>query len=389
LPSVETRKVAGQFKCLIPIESKNIHAKLPLHCLETGIESKDDPKLTRYFVACVRENGIAGSVFLPISAGKLPVVCIGCVSSTSLSLEISITQRFHGPTSVQEETCNQPDSFGVSCTVHSEGMLILYHLNRAIAITAILIASAPCALLAQAARINKASITQPEPGAVLVELFTSEGCSSCPPADALLRQINGRQTESGQLIVGISEHVTYWNQLGWSDPFSSNFYTERQYAYGQRFHLDSVYTPQMVINGEKQIVGSDRADLLRAIREEQKPQPISVHINAVSVHDRALAIDFSISGNVPSGGADLFAAVTDDSAKSGVTRGENSGRTLSHVSVARSITRIAKVSSQMEQTIQILLPGPSAASENQGRHLILFAQAPDLGRVLGVDTKAF
>jgi hypothetical protein len=183
--------------------------------------------------------------------------------------------------------------------------------------------------------------------------------------------------------------VTYWNQLGWSDPFSSYSYTERQNVYGQRFHLDSVYTPQMVINGEEQIVGSDRAGLLRALREEQKPQPISVHINAVSVHDRSLMLEFSITGNISSGGADLFAAVTDDSTKSSVTRGENSGHTLSHVSVARSITRIAKVSSQTEQTVQIPLPSPSALSENQGRHLILFAQAHGLGRVLGVDTKAF
>jgi hypothetical protein len=264
-----------------------------------------------------------------------------------------------------------------------------YHPNRATAITAISVAFSLCALPAPATGIGKASTTEVRPSAVLVELFTSEGCSSCPPADALLRQIEGKQTESGQLIVGISEHVTYWNELGWSDPFSSGSYTERQYAYGQRFHLDSVYTPQMVINGEEQIVGSDRAGLLRAFREEQKPQPFSVHINAVSAHDRFLTLEFSITGNVPPGGADLFAAVTDDNAKSSVTRGENSGRTLSHVSVARSITRVAKVSSQMEQTIRIQLPSAGTLSENQRRHLILFAQAPDLGRVLGVDTKEF
>ena len=78
------------------------------------------------------------------------------------------------------------------------------------------------------------------PGAVLVELLTSERCADCPPADALLRQIEGKQTESGELIVVISEHGTYWNQLGWSDPFSSGSYTERETAYGQRFHLDGV-----------------------------------------------------------------------------------------------------------------------------------------------------
>ena len=107
----------------------------------------------------------------------------------------------------------------------------------------------------------------PAPRVVLVELFTSEGCSSCPPADALLRQVNGTQTAAGQLIVGISEHVTYWNSLGWSDPFSSSLYTERQNAYGERFHLDGVYTPQMVINGTEQIVGSDRAAFARAIQK--------------------------------------------------------------------------------------------------------------------------
>src|ERR1700679_3524239 len=154
--------------------------------------------------------------------------------------------------------------------------------NRATAITAILIASALCALPAQTTRISKASTPEAEPGAVLVELFTSEGCSSCPPADALLQQIAGKQTESGQLIVGISEHVTYWNQLGWPDPFSSDSYTERQNAYGRRFHLDSVYTPQMVINGEEQVVGSDKAAIVRALREEQNPQSLSVHIQAVS-----------------------------------------------------------------------------------------------------------
>ena len=103
-----------------------------------------------------------------------------------------------------------------------------------------------------------------KPKVVLVELFTSEGCSSCPTADALLRQINGTQTNGGRLIVGISEHVTYWNSLGWSDPFSSSIYTDRQNGYGQRFRLDSVYTPQMVVNGTEQFVGSDQTALTRA-----------------------------------------------------------------------------------------------------------------------------
>jgi hypothetical protein len=94
--------------------------------------------------------------------------------------------------------------------------------NRATAITAIFGVSALCALLAQATGISKAPVAVAEPGALLVELFTSEGCADCPPSDALLRQIEGEQTESGQLIVGISEHVTYRNQFGWSEQFSSD-----------------------------------------------------------------------------------------------------------------------------------------------------------------------
>ncbi len=96
------------------------------------------------------------------------------------------------------------------------------------------------ALSAQPSTHLDSNNAQPGHRAALVELFTSEGCSSCPPADALLQQVNGRYSDSGQLIVGVSEHVTYWNSLVWSDPFSSPTYTERQNTYGQRFHLDSV-----------------------------------------------------------------------------------------------------------------------------------------------------
>lgn len=222
--------------------------------------------------------------------------------------------------------------------------------------------------------------------AVLVELFTSEGCSSCPPADALLKQVNGTQTSGGQLVVGISEHVTYWNQLGWSDPFSSSVYTERQNAYSERFHLEGVYTPQMVINGAEQIVGSDRAGLLRAVQKEDEERPrISLRIVSLSVAGSTLTVNFSTSGDLPAQGADLIAVLADDSDRSSVLHGENSGRTLAHVSVARSISRVARVQAAGERTVQIQIPSSFQAS--QGHHLILFAQAPGNGRVLGTDTK--
>lgn len=221
---------------------------------------------------------------------------------------------------------------------------------------------------------------------VLVELFTSEGCSSCPPADALLRQVNGTQTSEGQLIVGISEHVTYWNSLGWSDPFSSSAYTDRQDAYSRRFHLDGVYTPQMVINGAEQIVGSDRAALLQAVMKEEAQQSrMALRILSVEVSRSGLKVHFSASGELPAHGVDLIAVLADDSDRSSVLHGENSGRMLAHVAVARSISRIANMQTAGEGTAQI--PIPSSFQASQGHHLILFAQTPGNGRVLGTDTK--
>jgi hypothetical protein len=222
--------------------------------------------------------------------------------------------------------------------------------------------------------------------AVLVELFTSEGCSSCPPADDLLKLVNGSQTNGGQLVVGISEHVTYWNSLGWSDPYSSPAYTERQNAYSERFHLEGPYTPQMVINGAEQIVGSDRGALLHAVEKEDAESPrLSLRIVSVNVAGNTLTVNLATTGDVPKQGADLMAVLADDSDRSNVLRGENSGRTLAHVAVARSITRVARVKTAGELTVQI--PIPTSFQANQGHHLILFAQTPGNGRVLGTDTK--
>jgi hypothetical protein len=220
---------------------------------------------------------------------------------------------------------------------------------------------------------------------VLVELFTSEGCSSCPPADALLRQINGTQTNAGQLIVGISEHVTYWNSLGWSDPFSAAIFTERQNAYGQRFNLESVYTPQMVVNGSQQFVGSDKAGLAQALRKETQASPVDIRILSTKLDGNSITVSFAAGGEIPAHGVDIVAVVADDLDQSSVLRGENSGRMLAHVAVARSLTKVAKVEAATEKTIQI--PVPSLFHQSAAHHIILFAQTSGNGRVLGSASK--
>jgi hypothetical protein len=247
---------------------------------------------------------------------------------------------------------------------------------------AIAIAGLTCLAVPQA----KSTTATPNQGAVLVELFTSEGCSSCPPADALLRQVNGTQTRGGRLIVGISEHVTYWNALGWSDPYSSPVNTDRQNDYGARFHLEGIYTPQMVINGSQQIVGSDRGAFASAIqKEDEQHPPISLHILSLKVEGSTVDIAYSADGAVPAHGADLIAVLADDYDRSNVLHGENAGELLAHVAVARSLVRVGRLQGAGERTVQIKLP-PSYQSAAK-HHLILFAQTPSNGPVLGVDTK--
>lgn len=227
-----------------------------------------------------------------------------------------------------------------------------------------------------------------KPKVILVELFTSEGCSDCPAADELLRRVDQKQANSGQLIVGISEHVTYWNHLGWADPFSLKIYDQRQDAYSSRFGLDSVYTPQMVVNGAEQFVGSDSAKLSESLRKEEKqPSSVAVHILSASVANGHLNVTYSASGYFPSQGLDLIAVLADDSDQSSVPRGENSGRTLKHVAVARSLTRVTTLKAQAESTTQ--LPLPTSYSSAQAHHLILFVQAAGNGRVFDADTKPF
>lgn len=232
-------------------------------------------------------------------------------------------------------------------------------------------------------------VAQGTPHAVVVELFTSEGCSSCPPADALLRSINARRTVSGQIVVGISEHVTYWDRQGWKDPFSAEAYTQRQEVYRSRFGLDSSYTPQMVVNGERQVLGSDSPGLLKAMKETDHapgPRVGTVRIGSAVLAGDKVRVTYTASGG---GGVDVFAVVAEDAVTSEVGRGENSGKTLSHVSVARSLKRVAGSADGRERTVEV--PSGATGDATTGnappgkRHVILFVQRAGLGPIEAVD----
>lgn len=235
---------------------------------------------------------------------------------------------------------------------------------------------------------SPANANPPARPPVLVELFTSEGCSDCPPADTLLRQIDGKVTPEGQLIVGISEHVTYWDRLGWKDPFSSEVFTSRQEEYGRRFGLDSVYTPQIVVNGREQLVGSDGRSLVAAFAKEAvRHSQISMRIQSAQLVADHLEFRYSADG-IPAGNkVELLAVVVDDMDQSNVTRGENSGRNLTHAAVAHAFFPLGTLLSTPGRDISVPLPSSMQADLNRRHHLIVFAQQSGGGAVLGVDTR--
>ncbi len=220
---------------------------------------------------------------------------------------------------------------------------------------------------------------------VLVELFTSEGCSSCPPADAMLTNLDRLQPVSGAQIIVLGEHVDYWNHDGWTDKYSSSAITERQNEYGHRFKLNDVYTPEMVVDGETQFNGSDAKAAVHAIEEARSKPKVGVRISSVSVEGKAVHLHVDADALPASLGvrkADVFVAVALNSAESQVLRGENKGRDLKHVAVALTVTKVGTAEAQGSFNRDVVVKIPSAV-EAANLRVIAFVQESDAGPVLG------
>jgi hypothetical protein len=220
---------------------------------------------------------------------------------------------------------------------------------------------------------------------VLVELFTSEGCSDCPPADTLLEKLDKSQPVAGADVVVLSEHVDYWNDIGWKDPYSSHEFSERQSAYGDRFRLRSIYTPQMVVDGRIELVGSDERGAIEAIQNAAKTEKIPVTLSAIhSDGSNTIALHIetaALPSDVLAESVNVLVAVADDSDESHVIRGENAGRTLHHVAVVRTLVLVgtAEKGSSFSKDARIHLNGGNS------RNVRLVALAQDKsGRIWGV-----
>jgi hypothetical protein len=217
---------------------------------------------------------------------------------------------------------------------------------------------------------------------VVVELFTSEGCSSCPPADAILLQLSQQKPSDGTQLILLGEHVDYWDNIGWVDRFSSRQLSARQSEYAHALHA-TVYTPQMVIDGEEQFVGNGAAEVHSRIAAAAKqPKPAQV---SVAWEGRA-GLRVNVHSAQPLK-ADVLLAITEDGLSTQVPKGENAGKTLHHAAVVRQLREIGKLDDgTFEKTIDVARDPQWQPANLKAAVLV---QDPSSKKILGAGVVAF
>jgi hypothetical protein len=203
---------------------------------------------------------------------------------------------------------------------------------------------------------------------IVVELFTSQGCSSCPPANAYLNELSRDRRD----ILPLAFHVTYWDRLGWKDPFSLPAATQRQDQYGHRFG-DGSYTPEMVVDGAAGMVGSDRGDVASAIENAKRHSQTAAAVSATRNGERV-----SIQVESGSGTAKVLLIGFDHEHTTAIGRGENSGRTLTEANVVRSIRSVGQWSGS---PLRLSEPFP------EGQDVAVVLEAPG-GQIIGASRLA-
>jgi len=224
---------------------------------------------------------------------------------------------------------------------------------------------------------------------VLLELFTSEGCSSCPPADAWLQQLDAQQPLPDAQLIVLSEHVDYWNNDGWTDPFSSSLVTDRQAAYVRALGLSSAYTPQLIVDGTSELHLENQQQVNDVLLKAEKAPQLPVSIGSVHIEGSAPAIlraHIEVDGTSSRHNADIFAALALDHAESQVLHGENGGHRLKHVAVVQELVKIGKLEKgkAFTQDYQLKL---KSGQDPKNLRLVVFVQESGPGSVLGAALK--
>jgi hypothetical protein len=222
---------------------------------------------------------------------------------------------------------------------------------------------------------------------VVVELFTSEGCSSCPPADALLARLAEEQLGPNVQLIALEEHVDYWNELGWVDPFSSRDWTSRQYDYAGALKNGNPYTPQMVVDGTVEFVGNRTQQARESIQKAARSTKIPVSLER-GKPNRADQLDFSAKAGKLEGtagsDAEVWLAITETGLHSAVKRGENAGEDLHHAAVVRSMRKIGEAKGKGETSFAGDATVPLKKEwKRENLKAVLFVQEKRSRRILG------
>lgn len=225
----------------------------------------------------------------------------------------------------------------------------------------------------------------PAPQPVLVELFTSEGCSSCPPADDFVQKLDALQPVEGAQLIVLSEHVTYWDHDGWKDANSSAALTDRQSAYVHVMGLPTPYTPQIIVDGTREMRINDSQQVEKLFQQAATSPKIPVRIGAVSPDPGTpglLHTHIETDANTAKSNADVFVAIALDHVDSQVLRGENGGRRLTHVAVVQQITKIGKLPKGKTFAEDVPLKVKPGTDLN-GIRVVAFVQESGPGQLLG------
>lgn len=216
---------------------------------------------------------------------------------------------------------------------------------------------------------------------VVVELFTAEGCSSCPPADELLGRLRTQTFANGAEIIPLGLHVDYWNFQGWKDRFASADFTHRQEKYKQNLNLPELYTPQMVIDGSVDVTGNDAPRVLAAVSQAAlRPQRAEIHM---SMADGKLKINVKAE---QSNAATVMLALTEDNLMTKVGAGENAGRELHHSAVVRKLQSVGELHGGNFENSVPLTFGRDWKRENM--HVVVFVQDSSTGKIDGAASEA-
>ncbi len=223
---------------------------------------------------------------------------------------------------------------------------------------------------------------------VVVELFTSEGCSSCPPADELLSRMAKQQPIANAEVIALEEHVDYWNELGWVDPFSSREWTARQQVYAGVLGNGNAYTPQMVVDGKTEFVGSQSRKAWQAVQQAAAEQRARVTLRPGNSPDSGtenLSVSITRLPEAPGRDtAEVWLAITETGLHSAVKRGENAGEDLHHAAVVRSIRKIGEAKTGDETSFSGDATVPLRAEwKRENLHSVVFVQGKKSRRIFG------